>query len=287
MKLQHSILAVCMWASVTATADTFRVATLNVNAGISSPSNALAAIRSAAADVVLLQEPNPHMMSGLRKALREEYSHSDLASPGHDYWYYVDRLGILSKYPFEARFCHPEADGAFGSQLAVIHTGNVDIQLLNVHLAPPGLISVQFPLRTIKEVMDSESKRVTELKLLLSQLNPDLPALVAGDFNSLPGSATIATMLSHGFTDTHTSTTNRPPASTWCDEIEGVPLSLRIDYIFCDDAFTPITNGALPCASSDHSLIFSEMEIKTERRQTSPGSYPRTAAGGRPVGGQE
>jgi endonuclease/exonuclease/phosphatase (EEP) superfamily protein YafD len=287
MKIQHSILAVCMWTSVVATADTFRVASLNVNAGISSSSNALAAIRSSAADVVLLQEPNPHMMSGLTKALREEYSHSDLARPGHDYWYYIDRLGILSKHPFEARFIHPEADGAFGSQLAVIHTDNVDIQILNVHLAPPGLISTQFPLRTIKEFMDSESKRVAELKLLLSELNQELPTLVAGDFNSLPGSTTIATMLSHGFTDTHNATTNRLPASTWRDEIEGVPLSLRIDYIFCDDAFTTITNGVLPCASSDHSLIFSEMEIETESRQQSPGSYPRKAADGLPANGQE
>jgi endonuclease/exonuclease/phosphatase (EEP) superfamily protein YafD len=287
MKIQHSILAVCMLTSVIATAGTFRVATLNVNAGICSSSNALAAIRSSAADVVLLQEPNPLMMSGLRNALREEYSHSDLARPGHDHWYYIDRLGILSKHPFEARFIHPEADGAFGSQLAVIHTGNVDIQLLNVHLAPPGLISAKLPLRTIKEFMDSESKRVTELKLLLSQLNPDFPAVVAGDFNSLPGSATIATMLSHGFTDTHNTTTNPPPVSTWRDEIEGVPLSLRIDYIFCDDAFTTITNGVLPCASSDHALIFSEMEIKTESRQQSPGSYPRKAADGLPANGQE
>ena len=206
--------------------------------------------------------------------MREEYSHSHLARPGHDYWYYIDRLGILSKHPFEARFIHPEADGAFGSQLAVIHTGNVDIQILNVHLAPPGLISTQFPLRTIKEFMDSESKRVAELKLLLSKLNQELPTLVAGDFNSLPASATITTVLNHGFTDTHNTTTNTPPVSTWHDEIEGVPLSLRLDYIFCDNTFTPVTNGVLLCASSDHSLIFSEMEIKTEKRQHNPAPYP-------------
>jgi endonuclease/exonuclease/phosphatase (EEP) superfamily protein YafD len=276
MKLHFYILAVCVAASVVAADDTFRIATLNVNAGIADSSDALGAIYASKADVVLLQEPNPRMMSGLIEALRDEYSHTDYASPEHNHRYYVDRLAIVSKYPFEARFIYPQVAGGFGSQLAVIHFGELDVQLLNVHLDPPGLISSKFPLRSVQEFIASERRRVAELKLLLAQLNPKLPTVVAGDFNSLPGSATIATMLSHGATDTHNATTNSLPASTWRDEIEGVPLSLRIDYIFCNDAFTPVTNGVLPCASSDHALIFSEMEIKTEKRQQTPGPSPST-----------
>jgi len=270
MKRYYYILAVCMAVSAALADDTLRIATLNVNAGITDTTDALGAIRASEADVVLLQEPNPRMMSELSNALRDEYRHTDYASPGHDHRYYIDRLAILSKHPFEARFIHPEADGAFGSQLAVIHIGDLDVQLLNVHLDPPGLISSRFPLRSVQEFIASGQRRVAELKLLVAQLKPALPTIVAGDFNSLPGSPTINTMLAHGFTDTHYTTTNCLPANTWRDEIEGVPVSIRLDYIFCDNSFVTVTNAVVPCLSSDHSLVLTEIMMKTKARHQSP-----------------
>ncbi|MFC1498440.1 endonuclease/exonuclease/phosphatase family protein [Verrucomicrobiota bacterium] len=258
--------------------DTIRVATLNINAGISSPSNAVAAIKSSDADVVCLQEPNPQMMSNLTNALSGAYIYSKFDSPGHNYWYYIDRLGILSKHPFVAKFIAPTAEGAFGSQLAVVHIGTSDIQILNVHLAPPRLLSLQHPLRSLQEFVDSEGKRVAEIKSLLSLLNPDLPTIIAGDFNTLPVCQTIRTILDQGFTDTHLYDTNTPASNTWNDEIEGVPLSARLDYIFCDSSFIPVTNGVVPCASSDHSLVFTELQTKKGKRQPSPGAYSNKAA---------
>jgi len=270
MKMRYTILIWFLLVGVGSASQTLRIATLNVNAGISCPSNAIAAIRSSNADIVCLQEPNPRMMSGLTNALAESYPYSQFDSPGHNYWYYIDRLGILSKYPFDATFIAPSAEGAFGSQFAVIRVGATQVQVLNVHLAPPRLLTLKYPLHTLREFADSENKRVAEVVSMLSILDPDRPAILAGDLNAFPASPTVNTILKRRFMDTHGSDPNAPAAHTWSDTIEGIPLSARIDYIFCDSNFVLVTNGVLPCASSDHSLVYVELEMKDGTRQQPP-----------------
>jgi endonuclease/exonuclease/phosphatase (EEP) superfamily protein YafD len=241
--------------------DTFTVATLNVNAGISSPSDAIAAIRESAADIVLLQEPNPRLVSGLTNALAATYPYRTFTGPEHKLPYYIDRLGILSRYPLESRFLPPAAEGAFGSQIAVVHLGDFDIQLANVHLEPPALPRATQPFRSLRGFRESEDRKLRELKALFAELRPDLPTIVAGDFNALTGSPTIAAMLGRGMTDTHASLADAAPAGTWHEVIDGVPLSARIDYVFCDRTFTPVRTAVIPCPSSDHSLALTELRF--------------------------
>ncbi|MFC1497757.1 endonuclease/exonuclease/phosphatase family protein [Verrucomicrobiota bacterium] len=245
-----------------------KVATLNVNWGISTASNTVKTIHIAKPDIILIQEPSPQMESGLKNALSKKYPHSHFKGPDHGYNYYADRFGILSKHPFDARFLPHTKDGAFGALIALVRWGKKNIQVVNVHLDPPRLLDTDHPLRSLKDFADREKTRSAEIKTIYAALTPDIPTVIAGDFNSLAGSPTINLMTNFGFIDTHTFQTNRPPKNTWQGDVSGIPLSLRIDYVFCDKSFEPIRAQVIGCKSSDHSLVLSELRLKTQDRQS-------------------
>ena len=165
--------------------ESLRIATFNVNWGNARLARAAAAVRESGADIVLLQETTRASEAFLIAEFRADYQHRVVR--GHTERYGAERFAILSRSPLVGvRFVPPE-HGLFGCLIARVSLGEREIQVANVHLQPFQLAGRGGPQAFLARAAAVEDIHAREIEVVLAALDPGLPTLIAGDFNSLSG----------------------------------------------------------------------------------------------------
>jgi len=231
-----------------------RVATYNINFGNDDLPRVVEAILESQADIVALQEVSPRSEVFLRERLASEYPYMAFErSP--DVWL-AARFGFISKHRIvRSRYLEPE-HGLFGAQIAVFEIGGRAVQLANVHLQPLDPTLRHNPAELIRAALAAEETHRAEIERIYASLEPGIPTIIVGDFNSLSFFKAPAFLRDKGLTDSfaavHTEADAQP---TWRWPARGGTIHARIDYVFHDAALRTLESRVIPCSSSDHFLL--------------------------------
>ncbi len=244
-------------------ADTFRVATYNLETYLDAPAGPRPAKSDAAKakireslrviqpDVVALQEVGgPRALAELREALRAEeldYPHWELVA-GLDTNIHV---AVLSKFPFRARRPHPDDSFLLGGRRFRVSRGFAEVEVQVNGRYAFTLLTCHLKSRRPVPEADEAELRLEEAKLLRQHIDarlaadPDANLIVLGDFNDVYDSPVVKTVLGHGngkLLDTRPAERNgdnqpnpnprfQPRQVTWTHFYGKEDTYSRIDYI--------------------------------------------------------
>lgn len=165
-------------------APSFKIITYNVNWVEPRPELAAEIIRQSGADIVCLQETTQQWEQFLRSALATNYSFMKFRDS-------TTRTGggfaFLSKLPAREISFVPSDTGWFGGWIMRFETALGPVQVLNIHLHPP----VSDRGSWVSGYFTTKDDRVREIERFYAARQPDLPMLVAGDFNDTETSAAV------------------------------------------------------------------------------------------------
>lgn len=218
-----------------------RVMTFNVNYALADHPANIAAIADADADVVLLQETTRAGELAVREALGDRYPHMrfrDCCNAGG--------LGVLSKYPITTEQYLASTTGWFPAWRFVIDTPEGAVQLLDVHLRPPVSDSGSW----VVGVFSTQAVRRREIEAFGATLDPDMPTIVAGDFNESERGDAVEWLGERGFTSVLPQFDRA--AVTWRWALPLTSLQLRLDHIVAGPEWRAVGAQVLDVGVSDH-----------------------------------
>ncbi len=238
---------------VAATSSTprLRVMTFNVNFGVADRQSNIEAIADSGADLVLLQETTEASEDRFVDALSEIYPHVLFKACCN-----AGGLGILSKHPIAWDvYLEPEV-GWFPAWLVEVDTPIGRVQALDVHLRPPvsdsgSWLSGQFTTRKI---------RAQEIEAFTEALDPDLPTIVAGDFNEGEDGRAVQFLADKGMRSALPQVD--PKAVTWHWPLKLGELTSMLDHIVYDARFVLLRAEVLERGDSDHYPVVAELALK-------------------------
>ncbi|MDX1509829.1 MAG: endonuclease/exonuclease/phosphatase family protein [Nitriliruptorales bacterium] len=216
---------------------TLTVASLNVLASSDSVEQVAALVEAHEPDVLLLEEVFPSRMAALRERLAATHPHARLSESRT-----VGGVALFSRRPIErvievAR-PHQRARGTF---VAIVD----GVQYVPVHLTSPcPTCGDSLAARLAGE----DAAREAEMRAILEALDPTLPAVVGGDFNSTARGDPYRLLVEAGFRDVHRER-GWGPGFTWSTRL---PFELlRIDWILAR-GLEPASATVGPAGISDH-----------------------------------
>lgn len=226
------------------------VMSMNLLATNDQAEAALAEIRRAGADVLLLQEYSPRWHDRLGPALSERFPHARFQERRDSFG-----AALYSRLPL-AEPVEMHALGGEGAMLgrtpqmrAVVEHEGRRLAIYNVHLLPP--VSLTYVT----------ARRARFAALLERLRGEELAAVVAGDFNFTGRSGYADALGELGYTDAHTLA-GRGRGATW--PVHGfmryLPVPhLRIDHVYLSRELTAVGARTGIGAGSDHRPIVVEV----------------------------
>jgi endonuclease/exonuclease/phosphatase family metal-dependent hydrolase len=237
-----------------------KIASYNINCGNPHLTAIVETIQKADCDLVCLQETTGESEAYLLKMLAKNYPY--IRFQGHKGRYGAERFGFLSKLPvIDYQFIPPE-HGLFGFCIADVQFNDQFIQVFTVHLQP-----ILFPndagIRDMLSAIGSAEKiHSAEIEAVLKYVKKELPAIIAGDFNSVASFEGPRTLLANGFLDSFAEVNDNPESlPTWHWLTKNGELALRIDYIFHSKHFLAVEANVIKSEASDHYLVFIRLKI--------------------------
>lgn len=227
-----------------------RVMSFNLMAANRTPGEAIAQVRAVNADVVALQEVSFAHADLLVAEFAEEYPYIGLHPQNQG----TQGQGILSRYPIleDQFFQFDFLLTPLGHQRTMLEMPDGSaIVLYNVHPTHPGLNGSIFN-------PSFRSRELAEIRALAAQ--ETVPVMLVGDFN-MPDLSDDYTALVSAYTDVY-GTVGWGMGRTFRLPVTLPPL-LRLDYIFVDEAFTPLRAEVLyPHAGSDHHALWADLLLQ-------------------------
>lgn len=214
------------------------VATYNVNFGLASDPATLSAVGATGADIVLLQETTPGWELAIRASLAAEYPHMAFHHSGG-----AGGLGVLSRHPIEVDVL-PATRGWFPALRVRVQSPLGPVQCLSVHLRPPLSESGS----VVSGYLTTPSVRTAEMQAFAADLGPDIPTVVAGDFNEGSGGA-LDHLESLRFVDAVPEFHATAPTWRWSTSVGEITASL--DHVLYRD-LVPIDARVVQAGRSDH-----------------------------------
>lgn len=204
------------------TAPDVRVASYNTYVHSPSLDSLLQLVDEVSPDVLLLQEVFPDREAALQEVLAEPYPHrTSVQSPG------VGGVMVLSRHPItETRPVALADPGTRDTQVVVLDVGGRALQVVPVHLTSP---CPDCGASLTERLEDEGKRRPAELVAVLRALDPRVPAVIGGDFNSTERSEPYRLLTRVGFEDPHRGA-GHGPGFTWPNDRLPFPV-LRIDWI--------------------------------------------------------
>lgn len=219
-----------------------RVMTFNVNYGLAGDDSTLDAITAADVDVVFLQETTPAWEKTIRARLSDRFEHIEFV-----HCCGAGGLGVLSHLDVDSRgVLEPPADGWFPAWHLVFQTALGPVQALNVHLHPPvsdtgSFVSGYFSTRRVREA---------EIETYWAALDPEIPTIVAGDFNENEKGRAVSFLRSKGLESALPEFA--PSAETWRWQTSVGRVSSTLDHVVYDPRLEPVDARVIEQGRSDH-----------------------------------
>ncbi len=205
-------------------------------------------------DVLMLEEVFPERWDTLHTQLAPTYPHAKIVfSRG------VGGVAVFSRFPIVA--VHPVGDATAKSRNTAVFVINVDgrrVQVVPVHLISP----CPSCGASVLERLDFEGEvRGAEMGNVLDALDPQLPAVIGGDFNSNERSVAYRRLVDAGFLDAQREA-GSGMGFTWPNDRGPGPV-LRIDWLLAR-GLTPV--GALvgDGGASDHRPVVADLAFPQE-----------------------
>ncbi len=222
---------------------TLEVMTFNVNFGIPGDAATVALIEQSTAELVVLQETTPEWEAATRAGLTKRWPHQQwVHSAG------AGGLAVLSTRPFSATVLENKR-GWFPALKVVAESALGPVQVLAVHLRPPVSDSGSF----VSGYLTTSPLRRDELSAFLAALQPELPTLVAGDFNEGTSGDAVSALHGRGFRSVLPEFV--PEAKTWGWDVGSVHLSAQLDHIAASRELEPLSAKVVKGGRSDHQPV--------------------------------
>jgi endonuclease/exonuclease/phosphatase family metal-dependent hydrolase len=252
-------------------AETFCVATYNVENYLDQPTATRPEIKSAAAKAKIresIRAMNPDVLAleemGTTNALLELRASLKAEDQDFPFWEYVQgadpdiHVAILSKLPILARHPHTNEDFLLDGRRLSVRRGFAEVEIRAATNFTFTLIAAHLKSRRITADMDESAVRLAEAhtlrEIVTNRLaaNPQAKIIVLGDFNDLKNSEPIRTLIGRGkfkLTDTRPAERNgdnlpgpnpryEPFDITWTHYYGLEDSYSRIDYILLSPAMS-------------------------------------------------
>ena len=208
-------------------------------------------IGESGADIVCLQEVTPDLETALRRDLAGLYPAMVFDA--------VPRAGsgtaVLSKFAFEVSRRVPHPYGTLHAHRVRVRTPLGPVQVLNVHLTAPRVLSGT-AVERLHAYSRTAAVRDRELRHFCGDLESGVPAIVAGDFNSLENESDIVYLKETlGLVDVYRILHPRrsDEGTTWrAHGDDDTLIRARIDYIFASPDLAASEAAVLRSCASDH-----------------------------------
>lgn len=215
------------------------VMTYNVNYGLAGDAEGIAAIREGGADIVVLQETTAEWERAVRDELSGEYPHMAFR-----HCCGAGGMAILSTLPFDDADYVESVAGWFPAWRVVVHGPFGALQILNVHLHPP----VSESGSVVSGYFSTPPVRKAEIAQFHALVAPDVPAVIAGDFNEQHSGDALRYLGDRGFECARPI--NGP--NTWRWRTSVGTLRQALDHICHDDRVTVVDSRVIRRGRSDH-----------------------------------
>jgi len=255
--------------SLAANADTFRVATYNVENYLDQPTETRKFVKSAKAKAKVcesIRALNPDVLAleemGSTNALLELRGSLKAKGLNFPYWELVAgwdtniRVAILSKLPIVASHPHTNENFLLDGRRFAVSRGIAEVNVQAATNFTFTLIATHLKSRRAVPEADEAQLRLAEAKILRGivdghfQANPDAKLIVLGDFNDVKDSESTKTVIGRGkfkLTDTRPAERNgdtepnegarfEPRNVTWTHYYGKEDTYSRIDYILLSPA---------------------------------------------------
>lgn len=179
--------------------DRVTVAAYNVWFRTAGVDHVLDLVREDRPDLLLVSEVTAEHVDALRAVLADTMPHDWFGQAGR-----FGGVGVLSRHPIDEVRPVPGADG-FERPTAVVvvdvprNGGSQAVQVVPVHLMARCPVCRPFVEGQQREV----ASRRREVAAILASLDPDLPAIVGGDYNSTRWTEPYRMLVRAGFADPH------------------------------------------------------------------------------------
>lgn len=236
------------------TAPDLRVVSYNTYVNAPTTDSVEAVVARTRADVLLLQEVFPPRQDALAAALADTYPHQFTVQNPR-----IGGVMVLSRHEIvETRPVSLSAPGARETAVVVLDVDGRRMQVVPVHLTSP------CPRcgASMTERLELEGeRRPAELLAVLRALDPDVPTVIGGDFNSTERSEPYRLLTHVGFEDPHRQA-GSGPGFTWPNDQLPFPV-LRIDWVLTrglDAVDAWVGDGG----ASDHRPVVVDLAFRSE-----------------------
>ncbi len=231
-----------------------KVMTFNLDVDAADLESALRTIEQADPDVVCVQEASQRWEQALRQRLGWRYRGMAFIRPADNQY---GGAGILSRFAIHDHREIPKAPGGwFPSQIATIDSPLGPVQILNFHLRPPATDSGN----KVIGVISARWPRKREIRQILTELKPDLPAIAMGDFNEGDDGSAVEIVRERKFTDCLSQFDRH--TQTWRLQTGLIRLAERADHILHSPELHCTEAKVLPETSSDHDPVMAVIGLR-------------------------
>lgn len=237
-----------------------RVVSFNTYVHAPDASHVVDLVRAQEPDVLLVQELFPSRDEELRARLGDRLPHRHVVqSPG------VGGVAVYSRFPItEVRPILDASERSRSTAVVVLDVDGRPLQVVPVHLISPcPTCGTSF-----LERLDLEGDvRVAEMRSIIAALDPEVPAIVAGDLNSTDRSMPYRRLTGAGFTDPQRDAGDGP-GFTW-PAAGRTGAFLRIDWLLVRD-LRAIDTWVGPARGSDHRPVIADLAFPDRRDDAPP-----------------
>jgi endonuclease/exonuclease/phosphatase family metal-dependent hydrolase len=230
---------------------TIKVMSYNVNYGLEGDLGIIEIIRDNDCDVVFLQETTPGWEVAIKAKLSDVYDHMQFK-----HWSGAGGLGILSKYRFDkSGLILPPEGGWFPGWRVILKTPLGEIQALNVHLRP----QISDSGSVVSGYFTTGGIRLDQIQRYQAQLDPELPILIAGDFNEDTSGDAMEYLASLGLKSANYAF--HPEQATWRWKTSGMTFTSDLDHVVHDKKLEPLNAWIVEKGRSDHMPVVAIFEL--------------------------
>lgn len=232
----------------TAGAAHFTVMTYNVHRDRSNDASTVDAVGASNVDIVLLQEVTSAWEAAVRARWSEQYPHM-LFAPKEN----AGGLAVLSHFPLEDLGVVPVPGDLHPGWVVHAVTPGGRVQVVHVHLR-----SLFNGTRDwVSNYFATGADHVYETRLFMDRAMPEMPTIVAGDFNEDPEGDAVRMLEGRGFTNVLPMF--KPGQFTWYGRSIG--LDMTIDHVMLDGSFEPLNAWVERRGESDHLPVIAHVEL--------------------------